>query len=341
MDPLTGHPHRRLNALTGEWVAVSPHRTLRPWQGKVEGPAVAAGPAYDPQCYLCPGNARAGGARNPDYASTYAFTNDFPAFLPDGPVVDGAEALLQAQALAGTCRVLCYSPRHDLALSQLPRPQVEAVIDLWADQSAELGERWRWVQVFENRGELMGCSNPHPHGQVWATDALPNEPAKELQQQRAWKARHGRPLLLDYAQLELARGERIVARTSHWLAVVPWWAVWPFETLLLPLEDVGSLPALHRGQRADLAELLRRVLGAYDRLFDAPFPYSMGWHGAPGGSGADDGWVLHAHAYPPLLRSASVRKFFVGYELLAEPQRDLTAEQAAERLRACVQQLKA
>ncbi|MFO1265390.1 MAG: UDP-glucose--hexose-1-phosphate uridylyltransferase [Rubrivivax sp.] len=336
MDPLTEHPHRRQNALTGEWVAVSPQRTLRPWQGKVETPAAPAGRHYDPACYLCPGKARAGGVRNPAYASTYAFTNDFPAFLPDGPAIAGGEPLLQAQSQAGTCRVLCYSPRHDLALGQLPAEQIEAVVDLWADQAAELGERWRWVQVFENRGELMGCSNPHPHGQVWAGDALPNEPAKELARQREWQARNGRPLLLDYARLELARGERVVAQTTHWLAVVPWWAVWPFETLLLPLEPVPARPALDRGQRADLARLLQWLLGAYDRLFDAPFPYSMGWHGAPGGSGAGDGWVLHAHVHPPLLRSATVRKFMVGYELLAEPQRDLTAEQAAERLRACV-----
>ena len=333
MDPLTEHPHRRQNALTGEWVAVSPQRTLRPWQGKVESASAASGPQYDPQCYLCPGNARAGGVRNPAYTWTYAFTNDFPAFLPDGPAIAGGEPLLQAQSQAGTCRVLCYSPRHDASLGDLPPEQIEAVVDLWAEQAAELGARWRWVQVFENRGELMGCSNPHPHGQVWATDALPNEPAKELARQREWQARHGRPLLLDYARLELARGERVVVQTTHWLAVVPWWAVWPFETLLLPLEPVPALPALDRGQRVDLARLLQRLLGAYDRLFDTPFPYSMGWHGAPGGAGAADGWVLHAHVHPPLLRSATVRKFMVGYELLAEPQRDITPEEAAERLR--------
>ncbi|MCC7462838.1 MAG: UDP-glucose--hexose-1-phosphate uridylyltransferase [Gammaproteobacteria bacterium] len=337
MDPLREHPHRRLNALTGEWLTVSPHRTLRPWQGRIEPPAAVADRPYDPQCYLCPGNARAGGVRNPDYTSTFAFTNDYPALLPEGPVAGSNEPLLQAQAMAGTCRVLCYSPRHDRSLSQLPLPQIQAVVELWAGQSAELGERWRWVQVFENRGELMGCSNPHPHGQVWAADALPNEPTKELQQQRAWRSRHARPLLIDYARREIALGERIVAQTAHWLAVVPWWAVWPFETLLLPLDEVSTLPALDHGQRADLASLLHRVLGACDRLFDAPFPYSMGWHGAPGGTTAQDGWVLHAHLYPPLLRSATVRKFFVGYEMLAEPQRDLTAEQAAERLRACVQ----
>jgi UDPglucose--hexose-1-phosphate uridylyltransferase len=336
MNILLEHPHRRLNALSGEWVAVSPQRTLRPWQGRAEPPAVVSRLEYDPQCYLCPGNPRAGGTRNPAYVSTFAFTNDFPAFLPDAPLVHTEEPLLQAQAHAGTCRVLCYSPRHDLPLAQLPLPQIESVVELWAGQAAELGSRWRWVQVFENRGELMGCSNPHPHGQVWCTDALPNEPAKEFARQRDWLAQHGSPLLHDYARLEQSRAERVVLRTGHWIGVVPWWAVWPFETLLLPLAPVRSLADLDRGQRTDLATLLQRLLGAYDRLFDAPFPYSMGWHGAPGGSGEEDGWVLHAHIYPPLLRSATVRKFFVGYEMLAEPQRDLTAELAASRLRECL-----
>lgn len=333
---MSAHPHRRLNALTGEWVSVSPHRTQRPWQGRVEAVASSNGPEHDPTCYLCPGNARVGGVRNPPYTSTYAFTNDFPAFLPDpapaGESRDESE-LLRAEPQAGTCRVLCYSPRHDLSLGQLPRVQIEAVIDLWAEQTAELATKYRWVQVFENRGEMMGASNPHPHGQVWATDALPNEPTKELAQQRAWRAAHGSPLLIDYAKQELARGERVVVQTDGWLAVVPWWAVWPFETLIVPLKPVSTLPELGREARRDLAALLLRLLRAYDRLFDAPFPYSMGWHGAPRGATDADGWTLHAHVYPPLLRSATVRKFFVGYEMLAEAQRDLTAEQAAERLR--------
>jgi len=335
---MSERPHRRLNALTGEWVSVSPHRTRRPWQGRSEPLETAPGPAYDPQCYLCPGNARAGGVRNPAYTSTYVFTNDFPAFLPDAQLFEARESLLQAHAHAGTCRVLCYSPRHDLSLGQLPLPQIEGVIDLWAEQVSELGVRWRWVQVFENRGELMGCSNPHPHGQVWATDALPNEPAKELARQREWFATRGTPLLSDYAQLELAKRERVVLSTDRWLVVVPWWASWPFETLLLPLEEVSSLPELDRASRADLASVLKQLLDTYDRLFDAPFPYSMGWHGAPRDAVAADGWTVHAHIYPPLLRSATVRKFFVGYELLAEPQRDLTPEQAAERLRSIAAQ---
>jgi UDPglucose--hexose-1-phosphate uridylyltransferase len=327
-------PHRRLNALTGEWVSVSPHRTQRPWLGKSEAVSSARLPEYDPQCYLCPGNARAGGERNPDYRSTYVFTNDFAAFLPDVPFADVSKhPLLSARTHGGESRVLCFSPRHDLTLAQMSAAQIRPVVDLWAEQVADLGKRWRWVQVFENKGEIMGCSNPHPHGQVWASDFLPNEPAKELVQQRAWFEQKGSPLLLDYAALELADGERVVAQTAHWMAVVPWWAVWPFETLVLPRRHVSRLPDLSPEERDDLAALLQRLLGRYDALFQTSFPYSMGWHGAPTDDGDYRGWQLHAHFYPPLLRSATVKKFMVGYELLAEPQRDLTPEKAAEMLR--------
>jgi UDPglucose--hexose-1-phosphate uridylyltransferase len=331
-----GRPHRRQNALTGDWIAVSPQRVQRPWQGHTESAARPAASRYDPGCYLCPGNARVGGVHNPPYTSTFVFTNDFPAFVPDAPPIAPGDPLLRAEALPGTCRVLCYSPRHDLSLGELPLPQIEAVVDLWSQQTAELRARWRWVQLFENRGELMGSSNPHPHGQVWAVDVLPNEPARELLRQRDWLKAHGRPLLADYAELELVRGERVVAANERWLAVVPWWATWPFETLLLPRAPASSLDGLDSRARSDLASLLKQLLGAYDRVFDAPFPYSMGWHGAPRDVRPEDGWTLHAHLYPPLLRSATVRKFFAGYELLAEPQRDVTPELAAERLRSLV-----
>src|SRR5262245_24819923 len=338
--PMLDRPHRRLNALTGEWVSVSPQRAERPWQGRTEAPPPLAFPAYDPQCYLCPGNARANGERNPRYDSTYAFTNDFPAFTPAmppapaaGETAHAAHPLLRAQAHAGTCRVLCFSPRHDLTLAQVSAAQMRAVVDLWAQQAEELARRWRWVQLFENKGEIMGCSNPHPHGQVWASDFLPSEPAKELRQQREWLARNGAPLLLDYAALEIADGERIVAQDAHWTVVVPWWAVWPFETLILPRRHVLRLPDLTTEERDGLAALLSRLLASYDNLFQVSFPYSMGWHGAPADDGDHAGWQLHAHIYPPLLRSATIRKFMVGYEMLAEPQRDLTPERAAERLR--------
>lgn len=294
-------------------------------------------PAYDPGCYLCPGNRRANGRINPLYTDTYVFTNDFSALLPDGPSGQvELDPLLQAHLVRGECRVLCFSPRHDLTLAELPVEGIETVVDLWAEQVNDLGRRYRWVQVFENKGLVMGCSNPHPHGQVWAGDFLPDEPAREDRQQRLWWERLGEPLLMSYARREQQAGERVVAGNEHWIAVVPWWAVWPFELLLLPLRPVQRLPDLVREERRALAEVLQAILVRYDNLFEVSFPYSMGWHGAPTGAGLSEPqlhWQLHAHVYPPLLRSAAVKKFMVGYEMLAEPQRDLTPEQAAERLR--------
>ncbi len=330
------HPHRRLNPLTGEYVLVSPHRNKRPWQGKVDRPPQDERPPHDPTCYLCAGNTRANGERNPDYTTTYVFTNDFAALLPDTPDAPApSHPLLVAQGVQGTCRVICFSPRHDLTLPQMALEDIRAVVDVWAGQTAELGERYAWVQVFENKGEIMGCSNPHPHGQIWAGSRLPNEIASEHRHQSAYYAEHGRPLLLDYAALEAERDERIVVQNDDWLAVVPYWAIWPFEALLLPRRHVLRLPDLSDGERNALADILKRLLTRYDNLFEVSFPYSMGWHGAPFITGeALDGWQLHAHFYPPLLRSASVKKFMVGYEMMAESQRDLTPEQAAERLRA-------
>jgi UDPglucose--hexose-1-phosphate uridylyltransferase len=338
----TDHPHRRHNPLTGEWVLVSPHRTRRPWRGQVEKPPIQERPAYDPNCYLCPGNERAGQARNPQYDTTFVFTNDFAALLPDTPPHCQDHRLLRYESQQGTCRVVCFSPRHDLTLPEMPQADIRRVVDVWADQITELGETYRWVQVFENKGAVMGCSNPHPHGQVWASNAIPNEPAKEERQQRAYLAEHGCSLLIDYVNLETERMERVVIENEHWLAVVPFWAVWPFETLLLPRRHVLRLPDLSHGERDTLAQILKHLLTKYDNLFEVSFPYSMGWHGAPtgpaapseGAGGVHTHWQLHAHFYPPLLRSATVKKFMVGYEMLSEAQRDLTAEQAAARLRA-------
>lgn len=336
---LDEQPHRRFNALTGDWVFVSPHRTKRPWQGRMESPAAANLPSYDPGCYLCPGNVRANGARNPPYPSTYVFDNDFSAFLPDTSNDDLSRGpLLRAHSQAGVCRVICYSPRHDLTLAGMSTPAIRGVVDLWAEQVSELEQRWQWVQVFENKGETMGCSNPHPHGQIWASDFVPVEATKELVQQRHWLERHGTRLLVDYAATEIEARERVVVSNEHWVVVVPWWAVWPFETLVLPRSPIARLYELSTEQRDALALALGNLLRGYDKLFDISFPYSFGWHGAPADasrsiSSAAQPWQLHAHCYPPLLRSATVRKFMVGYEMLAEAQRDLTPEQAAERLR--------
>lgn len=324
----------------------------RPWQGQVEKALPDNRPAYDPNCYLCPGNGRASGDTNPSYTSTYVFPNDFAALLSDVPPAgEPAHPLLQSQAVQGVCRVMCFSPRHDLTLPEMSLPEIRGVVDTWAAQMAELGQTYRWVQVFENKGAVMGCSNPHPHGQIWALNALPNEPAAEDRAQRRYFEGNGRPLLIDYVNLELEQQERIVVQNEHWLAVVPYWAVWPFELLLLPRRHVLRLPDLADTERDALADILKKMLTKYDNLFETAFPYSMGWHGAPFPQNLPQAssqepqpgknlrevdlthWQLHAHFYPPLLRSATVKKFLVGYEMLGEAQRDLTAEQAADRLR--------
>jgi UDPglucose--hexose-1-phosphate uridylyltransferase len=324
-------PHRRFNPLTGGWVQVSPQRMGRPWQGEVSAPEPPP-PAYDPGCYLCPGNARVGGETNPAYEGVHVFDNDFPALAEDAAGGASDDPLLRAEPSAGLCRVICFSPDHCKSLPLLGTAQIRAVIDCWADQTSELGEGFGHVQVFENKGAMMGCSNPHPHGQIWATAHLPQEVATEDERQRAYLAEHGRPLLLDVATREAA-GERVVEANDDWLAIVPFWAAWPFETLLLPRFAVQRMPELTDGQRESLAHVLKALTTRYDNLFQTSFPYSMGWHGAPFTAGSNDHWQLHAHFYPPLLRSAGVRKFMVGYEMLAEPQRDLTPERAAELLR--------
>jgi UDPglucose--hexose-1-phosphate uridylyltransferase len=329
------HPHRRYNPLLGQWLLVSPHRTKRPWLGQVERLPAEDRPTYDPQCYLCPGNRRAGDAVNPPYAHTFVFTNDFAALLPDTPLDrDVPDGLFQIEPVRGECRVICFSPRHDLTLARMTAPDIRRVVDVWAEQVADLGRTYRWVQLFENKGAAMGCSNPHPHGQVWAGSALPNEVVTEDRQQRFFLESEGSPLLLKVAEREAELETRVVVRNDHWIAIVPFWAIWPFETLLLPRRPVARLPDLSNVERDSLAEILRRLLTRYDNLFGTSFPYSMGWHGAPIQNGDNEHWQLHAHFYPPLLRSATVKKFMVGYEMLAEAQRDLTPEQAAERLRA-------
>ena len=333
---LATHPHRRLNPLTGEWVLVSPHRTQRPWQGQVETPASETALTFDPACYLCPGNSRAGGLKNPQYHETFVFENDFAALQPGNP--DGAvdkDGLLVARSEAGRCRVVCFSPRHDLTMARMSASELLPAIDVWADQTLELGSdpRIASVQVFENRGEMMGCSNPHPHGQIWANATLPNELAKEVQAFAAHYHSHAATLLGEYLELELKQKERIVYANDQFVLLVPFWAVWPFETLIVSRRPVSNLPGLSQEERAALADVLRQTTIRYDNLFQTSFPYTMGFHQAPTDGAEYPGFHLHAHFYPPLLRSATVKKFMVGYEMLAMPQRDITPETAAARLR--------
>jgi UDPglucose--hexose-1-phosphate uridylyltransferase len=327
------HPHRRFDPLSGEWVLVSPHRTQRPWQGHRESDVTQNRPAHDPKCYLCPGNQRSGGAVNPQYPGTFVFPNDYAALLPDVPLTGDAPCdLFRCEPVRGECRVICFSPRHDLTLPDMPVEDILRVVDVWAEQINELGAKYRWVQIFENKGAVMGCSNPHPHGQIWAGNFLPRFVTPEDRNQKQYLAKHDRPLLLDYAEAELKQPIRVIESNAHWLMVVPYWAVWPFELLLMPRRHVQRLPELTAEERRSLADILKRGLTRYDNLFETSFPYSMGWHGAPTDDGDYAHWQLHAHFYPPLLRSATVKKFMVGYEMLAEPQRDLTPEQAAKRL---------
>lgn len=324
-------PHRRRNPLTGRHVLVSPQRVLRPWQGAADSTPPSRGPGHDPTCYLCPGNERATGVVNPDYRGPYAFDNDYPALM-EQPAVGDDDPLFGRQPVTGTARVLCFSPDHGATLAHLDNPAIERVVDAWCDEAATLGRRYAWVQVFENKGEMMGCSNPHPHGQIWASDFVPDEVTVEDASQRAWFDANGRSLLCDVVERE-AESERLVEANDAWLAFVPFWATWPFETLLVPRAAAARLPDLDASQRNALADIIGKLTRRYDALFGVSFPYSMGWHGAPFDGGAAPHWQLHAHFYPPLLRSATVRKFMVGYEMLAEAQRDLTPEQAAAMLR--------
>jgi len=329
-------PHRRFNPLTGESILVSPHRAKRPWLGQVEKTPLENLPQYDPTCYLCPRNERAGGLKNPDYDSTFAFDNDFAALLPDPtPEHASPHPLLASVSERGLCRVVCFSPRHDLTLPELDQASVENVIATWTEQTVDLSKKdfIHYVQVFENKGAVMGCSNPHPHSQLWANEHIPNEPAKEFEHQKAYFDQNNRTLLSDYLVEEHKRNERILFSNGHFTALVPYWAVWPFETMVVAHRNTSYLSELTSAEVSGLADIMKQVTTRYDNLFEISFPYSMGFHQAPFDGQSHPEWTLHAHFYPPLLRSATVRKFMVGYEMLAMPQRDITPESAADRLR--------
>jgi UDPglucose--hexose-1-phosphate uridylyltransferase len=333
---LQEHSHRRLNILTGEWVLVSPHRALRPWQGQVEPLPADKLPAHDAHCYLCPGNARANGHRNPRYTGPYAFDNDFPALSTEGYTSTAHHEMFVSESETGICRVVCFSERHDLCLAGMSRDEARAALTFLVDQWRELDRRGDlgYVQIFENRGLAMGCSNPHPHAQIWATRNLPNEAGKELASQSRYHRQHGRQLLLDYLKAEIADGARIVCENEHAVALVPFWAVWPYEVLLLPRRAIAGLDEVAPAELAALTDALQRTLRACNRLFQTDVPYSMGFHARPSDGLPHPEWQLHAHIYPPLLRSAQIRKHLVGFEMLATPQRDLTPEAAAANLRA-------
>ncbi|MGO2336373.1 UDP-glucose--hexose-1-phosphate uridylyltransferase [Providencia sp.] len=329
-------PHRRYNPLTGQWVLVSPHRAKRPWSGQDEKPPLSELPHYDKNCFLCPTNKRVSGDQNPDYQGTFVFENDYAALLPEQCEQPSLQSdLFKAQAVSGLSRVICFSPDHSKTLPELSLTEIGRVIETWQQQIAELSDRFLWVQVFENKGEAMGCSQPHPHGQIWASDFLPNEIARKDDFLKQYYQQHGTNLLVDYVQAEMHDGSRTVVETEHWIAVVPYWAAWPFETMLLPKQHIKRMDEMNESVRSDLSVALKQLTCRYDNLFHCAFPYSMGWHFAPFFNPDEniEHWQLHALFYPPLLRSATVKKFMVGYEMLAETQRDLTPEQAAQRLR--------
>ncbi len=329
-------PHKRKNLLTGEYILVSPHRSKRPWQGQVEDLAPDNRPEYDPKCYLCPGNSRADGTQNPPYKDSFVFVNDFSALLEDTPTGQfNEENLLVAESERGICKVISFSPRHDLTLPEMEVDAIKAVVDLWQQEFETLAaNEWiKYIQIFENKGSIMGCSNPHPHGQIWAESSLPVEIEKESAQQKTYFERHGRTLLQDYVALELKKNERIIVDNAHFVALVPFWAAWPYETMIVSKRPVSTIQGFTEEEKADLARTLKELTTRYDNIFKTSFPYSAGMHQAPVNTGEHPEWHWHMHFYPPLLRSATVKKFMVGYEMLATPQRDITPEQAANTLK--------
>ncbi len=328
--------HRRYNPLSGEWVLVCHKRNNRPWTGETAKQVEQERLAYDASCYLCPGNTRASGDINPEYESVYVFQNDYAALSPDTEIMGQQDPLFSWKSVQGTCRVICYTPHHSRTMAQMSLPEIEEVIQTWGAQIAELSKTYPWVQVFENKGLMMGCSNPHPHGQIWAQHELPTLIQQKENNQLNYYEEHGSSLLLDYAIAELEKNERVLIKTDSFICLVPYWAKWPFETMIIPTTELPCFASLTGNQKQDLAEVLQRIVIAYNKVFDCEFPYSMGWHAAPGDDPALKHWQLHAHFYPPLLRSKDIRKHMVGYEMLSESQRDFSPEQAVQILRGCL-----
>ena len=336
MFDLKEHSHTRLNLLTGDWVLVSPHRMKRPWQGKTEELASDDRPIHDASCYLCPGNKRSDGSQNPDYNGPFVFVNDFSALLENTPEsVSDESNLLVAKSESGICKVICFSPQHNLTLPQMNIADIEKVIDLWQEEYKTLSQNTsiKYIQIFENKGEIMGCSNPHPHGQIWASSSVPLELSKETAQQKKYYQEYGSSLLSDYIDIELKKRERIVVENEHFIALVPFWAVWPYETMIVSKRQIQNIIEFSLEEKKAFAVILKELTIKYDNLFNISFPYSAGMHQAQVNDGDHPEWHWHMHFYPPLLRSATVKKFMVGYEMLANPQRDITPEQAAENLK--------
>lgn len=332
---LAEHPHSRLNILTGEYVLVSPHRSKRPWQGKVEDIVVDDRPDYDPSCYLCPGNKRSDGTINPPYIDSFVFLNDFSALLKDTP--DGEineQNLLVAKSERGICKVIAFTAKHHVTLPEMSVAEIVKVVEVWQHEYNELKKNeWiKYIQIFENKGEIMGCSNPHPHGQIWAQGSIPLEIAKETATQKKYYDAHNKSLLSAYLAVELEKKERILFENEHFVVLVPFWAVWPFETMIISKAHLTDISVFTTAQKHDLAVALKWLTVRYDNLFETSFPYSAGMHQMPVNSGNLNEWHWHMHFYPPLLRSATVKKFMVGYEMLANPQRDITPEYAAKQL---------
>ncbi len=333
---LEEHSHRRYNPMTGEWVQVSPHRAKRPWQGQVEKIIESVRPQYDPDCYLCPGNTRASGKQNPDYKNTFSFTNDFSALQPDIPMGNAdKDDLFISERERGLCKVVCFSPDHNLTIPEMSISSIREVIDLWVLEYRELGKLdfINYVQIFENKGSIMGCSNPHPHGQIWAQESVPGEPQKKTERFQEYYEKHNRSLLLDYVEKELERKERILFENQDFVALVPFWAIWPFETMLVSKRHITSVLGLSGDERLSFADAYKKLTVMYDNLFETSFAYSAGIHQAPTDGSLHEAWHLHMCFYPPLLRSATIKKFMVGYEMFANPQRDITPEQAAKMLK--------